>query len=183
MDEQESLALALMSIRFPDPANRLRAAVTSSRNTSREYISDISDRESLLCECGMAHITGKPDKHNVFHAKSIGMSLDDIIPFRYTTAAWKNQYPVGEKFQVPTSSEIIGMGLRDDSISLPLITRKAPGRPKEGKRFKTWDEGRQGQRKNKVGRCTRCHKTGHNRATCKNVAVPNPHKKHRAAGQ
>jgi hypothetical protein len=175
MGKQATLAGALKHIRYEDPHNKRVAFVTSAKKGSVEYRTSLDDG---TCECGMVVIKGKlPCKHLCFHAESIGVDPDDLVPVMYTTAQWRRQYPLDVNYDVPTSTEIDAMGLRDENIALPLVTRRAKGRPAV-KRKKGWAEGGGGSRKkNAPGRCGHCNKIGHNSRSCKFMPAQKKQKK------
>jgi hypothetical protein len=165
MDKQALLAGALKHIRYEDASDKSVAFVTSSKKPCDDYRTSLVDK---TCECGMVVIRGElPCKHLYFPAESVGMDPDDLVPAMHTTERWREQYPLDVDYEVPSSTEIHAMGLRDDNIALPLVTRRAKGRPAM-KRKKSWTEGGGGSRKkNAPGRCGNCGKTGHNQRTCK----------------
>jgi len=81
-------------VTMQDPANQARGArVPTLKNTF--VTSDISgDRRQtdVQCTCGSPSTNGFPCIHNVKHAQLIGMDPYDLLHYKDTTAAWREQY-------------------------------------------------------------------------------------------
>ena len=148
-------------VTIQDQANPARGArVPTLKNTF--VTSDLSgDRmlKDVECTCGSPSTNGFPCIHNVKHAQLIGIDPYDLLHYKDTTAAWRDQYD--EEFVFPTlSSEEIVPNDSDKDFMYPPVPPPKVGRPKKGGRIKGSKE-KALKRKHSLPICSKCGNAGH----------------------
>jgi len=148
-------------VTMQDPANQARGArVPTLKNTF--VTSDISgDRRQtdVQCTCGSPSTNGFPCIHNVKHAQLIGMDPYDLLHYKDTTAAWREQYDANFVFPTLSSEDIHDDKINTDYVYPPIPPPKV-GRPKKAVRMKGSKE-KARQRKYSLPICGACGNAGH----------------------
>ena len=148
-------------VTMQDPANPARGArVPTLKNTF--VTSDISgDRRQtdVQCTCGSPSTNGFPCIHNVKHAQLIGMDPYDLLHYKDTTAAWREQYDANFVFPTLSSEDIQDDKINTDYVYPPIPPPKV-GRPKKAVRMKGSKE-KARQRKYSLPICGACGNAGH----------------------
>ena len=144
-----------------DPAHPARGArVPTLKNT---YVtSDLSgDRreKDVECSCGSPSTNGFPCIHNIKHAQSIGMDPYDLLHYKDTTAAWREQYAADFVFPTLSPEDIKEVNI-DKTYEYPPIPPPRVGRPKKAVRIKGSKEMAR-IRKHALPICSACGNAGH----------------------
>ena len=128
-------------------------------NTGFKYIVNLANE---LCDCKDFYEYQGPCTHAIAASRHQGGDPLALFYNRYTTQYFRRTYshPV-----IPVSIN----DLRSDSLILPPLIRKLPGRPRT-KRY------RKGQWSRKQKQCGNCLDWGHSRRTCRRQPVPSGRK-------
>ncbi|XP_010533352.1 PREDICTED: uncharacterized protein LOC104809156 [Tarenaya hassleriana] len=117
------------------------------------------------CTCRAFDILKTPCVHAIAAATRSQLSIQILIDPFYSTKFWRlayedSIYPIG----VPMEDWQVSEDVADEICGNPIV-RRPIGRPKK-KRIPSAAE-KYSKKTQRSHRCTRCGKTGHNRATCK----------------
>ena len=102
---------------------------------------------------------GFPCIHNIKHAQSIGMDPYDLLHYKDTTAAWREQYAADFLFPTLSPEDIKEVNI-DKTYEYPPIPPPRVGRPKKAVRIKGSKEMAR-IRKHALPICSACGNAGH----------------------
>ncbi|VVB06474.1 unnamed protein product [Arabis nemorensis] len=128
----------------------------------------IVDLQARTCSCGKYGLIKILCRHAIKAGLSVGREPHSLTDHKYTTVAWRAVYEEcinlvsvpEDAWRVPPVVELVQV--------LPPETRRAAGRRKK-RRYESAEDKIQsskGSKGSKKHKCSRCHITGHNRATC-----------------
>lgn len=155
LKKAEAESHALSGINFPNDEDINIAMVPSARNSSLNYSTNI---EEMSCDCGQPARLGLPCKHLIYHARSKGIPLSDLLDEKDTVEGWRKQYPLDVQFEIPSQSVVAESPLCDPSLRLPPVARRAAGRPANKRKKAAWE----GPGKSRaLMTCSNCCRQGH----------------------
>ena len=153
-------------IHYLDEANPRDAARVPTLN-GKSVISRLGgDRRSddVTCTCGYPAARGFPCMHAVYHAMQLGEDPYDLLHYKDTTAAWREQYRVDDPIDFPViTSDDYDFSNNDGDVPIlqyPPVPPPKVGRPKKKGRIKSAME-LYNERKRAVPLCSACGKAGH----------------------
>ena len=138
-------------------------ALRRTTSCSSACIPPIRQRQAVADHAGgakaVAPTNGFPCIHNVKHAQLIGMDPDDLLHYKDTTAAWREQYDADFVFPTLSSEDIDDDKINTDYVYPPIPPPKV-GRPKKAVRMKGSKE-KARKRKYSLPICGACGNAGH----------------------
>jgi len=156
LEEPIARSRELRGISFPDETDINIAMVQSGSNSSLNYATNIED---MSCDCGQPARLGLPCKHLIFHARSKGIPLVDLLEERDTTEGWRKQYPLDVNFEIPSQFVVAQSVLCNPDLRLPPVAPRAAGRPANKRKKAAW-EGASGKPRARMT-CGNCGRQGH----------------------
>ena len=173
-DVIKSSASRIDGITILDPSNEGIASVTGLGGAS-VYRTNISGEggdymHEVYCECSeiSAREYGLPCVHCVGHAEHLGITPEEIVHCKDTTAGWRRQYE-GLEYPMLSTTAIQNSDLHDATLQYPPVDAPKCGRPKRAGRIKSSREQaeQRARRQRQVVKCTACLGTGHNKRNAK----------------
>ena len=176
-------------IHYLDEANPRDGARVPTLNGKTVISKLCGDRrkDDVACTCGYPAARGFPCMHTVFHAIQLGEDPYDLLHYKDTKAAWREQYRVDDPIDFPViTSDEYDFSNADGEVPIlkyPPVPPPKVGRPKKKGRIKSAVELSK-QRQRAVPLCSACGNAGHISTNRQCVMHPkNPaHHTNRSAG-
>ncbi|KAL7585933.1 uncharacterized protein LOC111921312 [Lactuca sativa] len=141
---------------------------------NERYVVDLNQR---ACGCRSWQLTGIPCVHAVSAISSLNLDVEAFVSNSYTKASFLSSYeynihPLNDSSEWP---HVEGL-----HTILPPLKRRLPGRPCVKRKRDQEERELSGHTRHTMSRagiplrCTICHQTGHNKATCPSKPTPAP---------